>query len=54
MRVRIVQIVAVPENEYNNAGLYALCEDGSLWLLIITREKGGIWKRIPQPEDDSQ
>lgn len=40
---RIIQISAVQESGSNAGGIYALCEDGSLWWQTIGSDE---WSKI--------
>ena len=42
---KIVQISAVPETENNNERLYALCDDGSVWV-TYTPSGVSVWIRV--------
>lgn len=50
-----IQVVSDPEADYKVDGLYALCDDGSIWhcspSLTGFRESTSVWKRIPDPPE---
>lgn len=51
---KVVQIAAVPETAYSEGGVYALCDDGSLWGLCHDQpgRYGVQWDRMPPiPQD---
>ena len=48
---KIVQIAAVPETEKSDGGVYALTNDGVVWVLADDGQDR--WERIPDiPQDE--
>lgn len=46
---KIVQITAVPGADNDESSIYALCSDGTLWVLAHS----GQWHQLPPiPQDD--
>ena len=45
---KIIQIETTKENKNNYAVVYALCNDGTVWFLEMS--KGGVWKQLPKPK----
>ena len=43
---RFVQLAAVPAGPSNPERVYALCNDGTAWVLM-RRTDGNAWKRLP-------
>jgi len=51
---KIIQIVATPETKQEIGALFALCDDGSVWIRVFINQAK--WKRIediPQDKDES-
>ncbi len=51
---KIIQICTMPEGEGTRAAMFALCDDGALYMLLPTRGvSGDNWARWPNvPQDD--
>lgn len=50
----VVQIAVTPETEGEYAVIYALADDGTLWLRVLSGD-GSRWRRmsdIPQGDED--
>jgi hypothetical protein len=53
MTRKIIQISAIPDSEHNWPGVYALCDDGSLWAINYCPAVTTAWWQlppIPQPK----
>ena len=46
MERKVIQIEVERASEYNHTTLFALCEDGTLWMHEFAREEDWHWKRI--------
>jgi hypothetical protein len=46
---KIRQIVVSDETEFENTAITALCEDSSIWFIVLDRHshKWGQWRQIP-------
>lgn len=47
---RVIQIAAIPEAQSHSYGVFALCEDGTIWeaFFNFTTAIWGPWEQIPQ------
>jgi hypothetical protein len=51
MSRKIVSIAATPDNEEQPERLFALCDDGTVWV-IATTAKNLVWRQLPDvPEN---
>ncbi len=51
MTRKIIQISAIPDSENNLSGVFALCDDGTLWWSAVTDDSGA-WIRLRDiPQD---
>jgi tRNA G37 N-methylase Trm5 len=46
MERKVTQIALERASEYNYTTLFALCEDGTMWMHEFVREEDWHWKRI--------
>ena len=52
---KIVQIAAVPETQAGYAAVYALSDDGCVWLWLDKPNENDCWGRLPDiPQDQPQ
>lgn len=49
---KVIQICTLPEGKSIIAGVFVLCEDGSIWHFLISKGSGvPEWKRVLEGED---
>lgn len=56
MKRIINQIAVTPESEERYSELFALCNDGTVWVKCL-RDNASSWlqvRPVPQPDDDGQ
>jgi hypothetical protein len=46
MERKVIQIAVERASEYNHTTLFALCEDGTMWLHEFDRQEDWHWTRI--------